>query len=152
MAGTIEAFATIPMSNAPGVFAMIDPDDVEKVAAFGKWYRSDSGYAVKKTRIKGVNISIRMHALINGTPKGWHTDHISGDRLDNRKANLRTASAAMNAWNKHSDKPHHKFLNLPKGVSFDESRDQYVATKTLRRRFNTMEEATSFVNSGVDEL
>jgi hypothetical protein len=140
------------MSNAEGVFAMIDPEDYEKVSAFGKWYRNTGGYAVKKTRIKGRNISIRMHALINNTPKGLHTDHVSGDKLDNRKINLRTVSAEMNSWNRHRDKPHHRYPNLPKGVSFDINRNQYVATKTIRRRFNGMKEAMDFVDSGVDEL
>lgn len=151
MAGTKE-FAVIPMSNVDGIFAMIDREDYEKVTKFGKWYRNDSGYAVKKTRIKGKNVSIRMHALINDTPKGWHTDHISGDKLDNRKANLRTASAEMNAWNRYKDKNHHKYPDLPKGISFDTSRAQYVATKVRRKRFNTLDEAKSFTAESENEL
>lgn len=147
-----ENFAVIPMSNAEGVYAMVDPEDYEKVSAFGKWYRNDSGYAIKKTRIKGKNFSVRMHALINDTPKGLHTDHINGDKLDNRKKNLRTVSAEMNSWNRHKDRPHHKYPDLPKGISFDISRNQYVATKTTRKRFNTLDEAKSFVAEGENEL
>lgn len=141
----------IELSNT-GNIAFVDDDDYEKVVAFGRWYETDSGYAIKKTRIKGKSVSIRMHTMINDTPKGLQTDHINGNRLDNRKANLRSASAAMNSWNRHKDKEHRVYQALPKGMSFDKSRNQYVATRTIRRRFNTMEEAAKFINSGVDEL
>ena len=77
--------------------ALVDDDDYEKVISFGNWYENDGGYAVKKTRVGGKNVSIRMHSLINDTPKGWHTDHINGERLDNRKSNLRTATAELNS-------------------------------------------------------
>lgn len=127
-------------------------DDFALVESFGSWYRNDAGYAVKKTRINGKNVSIRMHALINRTPKGWHTDHINGNKLDNRKKNLRTASASLNAWNRHKEREHLVHEDLPRGMSFDTSRDQYVATKTIRKRFDTMKEAQRFIDSGVDEL
>ena len=130
----------------------IDDDDYKLVTSFGNWYENDSGYAVKKTRVHGKNISIRMHSLINDTPKGWHTDHINGNRLDNRKDNLRAATAQLNAWNRHKERQHKVYDNLPKGMSFDKSRNQYIATKTIRRRFNTMEDAKNFIDSGVDEL
>ena len=132
--------------------ALIDDQDYEKVIAIGKWYENDSGYAVKKTRIKGKNISLRMHSYINETPKGWHTDHINGNRLDNRRENLRTASAELNAWNCHKERQHTVYDTLPKGMSFDKSRNQYVATKIIRKRFNTMKQAQNFIDQGADEL
>lgn len=135
-----------------GNYALVDDEDYDLVQSFGKWYENDGGYAIKKTKRKGKNLSIRMHILVNRTPKGLHTDHINGNRLDNTKANLRSVSAAVNSWNTHKDTDHRVYEKLPKGMSFDKSRNQYVATKTIRRRFKTMEEATKFINSGVDEL
>ena len=122
--------------------AKIDDDDYELVVSFGKWYESDGGYAIKKTRVSGKNVSIRMHTLINNTPKNLVTDHINGDRLDNRKGNLRSVTQAINAWNSNRN-PNRKY-DLPKGVSYDKSRDKYVGTRTLRRRFDTKEEAIKF--------
>lgn len=148
MAGTMK----IPLSNTVNEYALIDDEDYEKVVAFRSWYKNDSGYAVKKGLIDNKNTSIRMHVLINDTPNGWHTDHINGNRLDNRKENLRTASAAMNAWNLHKDRQHHVYPDLPKGISYDISRDQYVATRTLRKRFKTLKEAKSFVAESENEL
>jgi hypothetical protein len=146
MPGTVE----YELSN--GGSALIDAEDFEIVQSFGKWHKNDSGYAVKKTRINGQNISIRMHALINNTPKGLHTDHINGDRLDNRKENLRTVSAEMNAWNKTKMREKTVYPDLPKGISWDKSRGQYVASKLQRRRFKTIKEAKQFVMEGVNEL
>ena len=147
-----ECMKEIILSNT-GNRALVDDEDYDKVIAFGKWYENDAGYAVKKTRIKGKNVSIRMHVLINNTPrhKGYHTDHINGNRLDNRKSNLRTASAQLNAWNKKVG-TRHSVYELPKGMSYDKSRNQYVATLVVRKRFNTKEEAQQFIDKGIDEL
>ncbi|MCP4612862.1 MAG: hypothetical protein GY845_29565 [Planctomycetes bacterium] len=42
---------------------------------------------------------ISMHAYINKTPKGYHTDHKNRNTLDNRKKNLRTATCSQNMQN-----------------------------------------------------
>lgn len=145
MAGTRE-FSVIPMSNVPGVFAIIDPEDYEKVSAFGKWYRNDSGYAQKKTRIKGKNLSIRMHRVVADPPKGVEVDHISGDRLDNRKANLRVVSHAINTWNTLQNKKRKYDMGLPVGIAWDNTRGKYIATRILRKRFDNLDDAIAFQN------
>lgn len=126
-----------------GRHAIVDEEDFEKVNQLSPWYENDQGYAIKKTRRHGKNISIRMHALINHTPKGLVTDHINGNRLDNRKENLRSVGQMINAWNK-VEKDRHTKYDLPKGVTFDKTRGKYVATKTIRRRFNSLEKAIKF--------
>ena len=129
-----------------GHYALIDEEDFEKVNSFSPWYENDQGYAIKKTRRGGKNISIRMHTLINDTPKGLVTDHINGNRLDNRKENLRSVGQMINTWNVEHIGRKHEVYDLPKGVSYDKSKGQYVGTKTIRRRFDTLDEALKFVN------
>lgn len=134
-----------------GHYAIVDEEDFQKVDKFSPWYENDQGYAVKKTRVKGKNLSIRMHALVNNTPKGLVTDHINGNRLDNRKENLRSVGQMINSWNSKNIGRKHTAYNLPKGISYDKSRNKYVSTKIIRRRFDTLEEAIKF-NKESEEL
>lgn len=90
----------------------IDTDDFQKVSAY-KWYWNN-GYAY--THKKGETIA--MHRLILNTPKGKFTDHINGNRLDNRKQNLRIATYQQNLWNK-------KKFGLYKGVTWDKQMKQW---------------------------
>lgn len=41
-----------------------------------------------------------MHRIVAQTPKGKATDHINGDRLDNRKCNLRICTQSENSKNR----------------------------------------------------
>lgn len=65
-----------------------------------------------------------IHREIMGAPKGVVVDHINGDTLDNRKANLRLASHRENCRNQ---KPH-KDKRVPyKGVTYMPKRNKYWA-------------------------
>ena len=44
--------------------------------------------------------TIRMHRLINNTKSELQTDHINGNKLDNRCSNLRLATARQNSQNR----------------------------------------------------
>jgi len=50
-------------------------------------------------RIKGQGNSVSMHRLILSFPEGLVIDHINGDTLDNRKANLRIVTRKQNSRN-----------------------------------------------------
>ncbi len=41
-----------------------------------------------------------MHHLVIHVPTGMFCDHVNRNGLDNRKANLRPATAAQNMWNR----------------------------------------------------
>lgn len=86
-----------------GKFAIVDMDDFEKLNKYS--WCLDQGYAVRSKYIgmkngRGSNKRIWMHREIISIPKGKFTDHINGDRLDNRKVNLRIATRRENAMNK----------------------------------------------------
>jgi len=72
----------------------IDLEDIGKVSVF-KWHMSARGYIQTNSQNK-----LKLHRLINSTPEGLFTDHINGDKLDNRKCNLRTATRSQNGMNR----------------------------------------------------
>lgn len=134
MAGT----KRISLSNSDKT-VLVDEDDYEKVLLTSPWRLNEQGYAVKSSTSKGQRRTLRMHALINGTPDGLVTDHINGNKLDNRKSNLRSVSQQINTWNRKPTDS--RIYHLPSGISFDKTKGKYVSTKIIRKQFDTLEEA-----------
>lgn len=83
-----------------GQIVIIDAEDYERVSKL-KWWADHYGYAVARSKmVKGKFESYRMHRLILNAPKGMEVDHINGNKLDNRKSNLRLATKAENGRNR----------------------------------------------------
>lgn len=88
---------SIPLSQ--GLVSLIDEEDRDRVAQF-KWCASRSGhsnlvYAIRKESGR----KLILHRIITGALPGQVVDHINGDTLDNRKANLRLVSQGENLAN-----------------------------------------------------
>jgi len=86
-----------------GKYAIVDADDYWELAKYS-WYahKAENSYYAgrtvhmaksKKTRI------VWMHREVICVPAGLMCDHINHDGLDNRKVNLRAATAAQNRFN-----------------------------------------------------
>ena len=80
------------------MFALVDDADYAELSKH-KWCVSD-GYAVRKI---GKKVTA-MHRVILNTPVGMHSDHINGDRLDNRRCNLRVCTRTENMRNRASNR------------------------------------------------
>jgi len=83
-----------------GGVALIDDEDASRVNEH-RWHTNKDGYAITNIRYKGKRTSISMHRYIMGcVPRDKkELDHISGDKLDNRKENLRFVEHIQNTWN-----------------------------------------------------
>lgn len=86
--------------------AIVD-DDLFDYLNQWKWYYN-SGYACRKVNGKHLG----MHRVVMKTHK--MIDHINGDKLDNRKENLRPTNHSLNAMNmrKHRGKSVYKGVTL----------------------------------------
>ncbi len=116
----------IPLTK--GFVALVDDEDFERVNAF-KWHflrGRRGGYAARRGRDSHV---VLMHREILGAPDGVPVDHISGDGLDNRRANLRECSNAENARNqvKHKAWRGRPCTSQYKGVHFNRADRRWVS-------------------------
>jgi hypothetical protein len=109
--------AYVPLTQ--GYEAIIDAEDVPLVEGYN-WCVSRISKTPNRYAQRCVGISpftYMMHRVIMGVddPK-VHIDHIDGNGLDNRKVNLRFATALENQWNKGRNKNNSSGY---KGVSYN---------------------------------
>lgn len=103
-----------------GYEAMVDDVDYPILNKL-KWYFHNNGYAIRKLRT-GVT---RMHREILGlTDKKVFCDHINGNKLDNRRLNLRICSKSQNQANRRGYKNNKSGF---KGVYWDKVRGLFAS-------------------------
>jgi hypothetical protein len=135
-----------------GKFAKVDDADYDAMSAF-TWSCNSCGYAVRTIteEIWGepgkMQRTVYMHSRIIGTPLGMDTDHINGDKLDNRRSNLRICTRAENLRN--AKRPS---LGRPRGVHRQDGRwvaSVYVNGKAINLgRFPNLSDAVAARKEG----
>lgn len=79
-------------------YALVDDADLELVSQYTWWLHN--GYARTDKQVNGKRRHIFMHKLIlEELPKGMVRDHANGNRLDNRRSNLRVCTQQQNSRN-----------------------------------------------------
>jgi len=85
-----------------GRVTVVDEEDYDNLSQY-KWHYSIDGYPRRSGSLKDGELrhkSIFMHRVIMGESNNLEIDHINGDKLDNRKANLRFATRQQNIFNR----------------------------------------------------
>ena len=88
---------SIPLTR--GYTAIIDDSDYPTVSQW-KWLYVGSGYAGRFLWHDGTKSLLYLHRFLLDAQPGQRVDHISGDRMDCRRANLRLATTRQNVQNR----------------------------------------------------
>ena len=111
----------IPLTQ--GRVSIVDDENYNEISKH-RWFYGGRGYAVRNVKKdNGIYTMRRMHLIIIGETNGLEVDHINGNKLDNRRDNLRLATHAQNIYNKGSNGGSSKY----KGVSWNKEKRKWVA-------------------------
>ena len=101
--------------------AIVDDEDFNHLLSCGRWSITDNGYAFN-SKLKFMHRYLfKMH---NKNIDGKLIDHINGNKLDNRKDNLRECS---NSENLHNSKPPKTNTSGYKGVRWCKKSNRWTA-------------------------
>jgi len=106
-----DAVKTIPLGE--GVYAYVDAADYEWLSQW-QW-RQHGGYAARHVKREGKHQVIFMHREIMQPPEGKVTDHVSGNKFDNTRANLRNITLQEN---QHNTRKRAGASSIYKGVTY----------------------------------
>ncbi|MEA3380562.1 MAG: HNH endonuclease [Pseudomonadota bacterium] len=96
--------------------AIIDASDIKRVRKH-RWYMHGKGY------VQAQDVGL-LHRFILNPGQGEFVDHISKDKLDNRKSNLRIATLSENNYN---SKLHSNNTTGVTGVTYHKQSNGWVA-------------------------
>jgi hypothetical protein len=90
----------IPLSR--GLVALVDDEDFDALNAF-RWHaitagKNSSYYAARRER-GGKRVLLMHREILKPEDESLKVDHIDGDRLNNRRCNLRLATQGQNKAN-----------------------------------------------------
>ena len=92
-----------------GKYAIVDNCDWDELSRF--FWHFNGGYAATD----GMGGKIYMQKFLMRTPDKMDTDHIDGNKLNNRRCNLRICTRSQNQANQKSNRGSSRF----KGVSWE---------------------------------
>lgn len=115
----------IPLTR--GLSALVSDADYAWLSRW-KWMVVGAGYAGRFEGPKASRRLVYMHRAILNAQSGEQVDHLNGDRLDNRRDNLRLVSNTQNQQNKK--KPSHNVSGY-KGVCWHKGIGKWHARITV---------------------
>lgn len=113
--------ATIQISK--GLEVLVDDEDFPELSKW-RWFYHTMGYASRQYSQGGVRRSVLMHRQIMNPPVGMVVDHINGNKLDNRRENLRVVTQSENNFN--ARKPSRNKSGF-KGVYWEKQHNRWIA-------------------------
>lgn len=117
-----------------GIATIVDDDLFDWLSQW-KWYAQEHApgsrgrrfYVRRQANFEGRRTVFLLHRVVAGAPEGLLVDHVNGDTLDNRRANLRLATFRQNTVNAYRP---------PSATGFRGVRPPNPANGTYRFRAN----------------
>lgn len=136
-------------------WALVSEEDYERVSAL-KWSLAGRGYArAAGSRRRGEKFpTIYMHRMVLDAPPGKQVDHRNGDKLDNRRENLRLVTNSQNHAGYSSRPPGpsgHRGVYLGPGGTY-QARVMHLGKNYQKSGFPSIEEAVAWRNDKGEEL
>lgn len=133
-----------------GMKALIDDEDFAKLSTH-HWFAQEGPHTFYATRS-----GVKMHRLIMNAPQGAIVDHINGNGLDNRKANLRLCTKTLNLANMGAVRPRKtsrfKGVSRKTGVGSWVAQIQVDSKKITLGYFDDEEDAALAYNMAASDL
>jgi hypothetical protein len=115
----------ITLNGKKGGIAIVSKNDFESVKKY-QWHQNQDGYA--QGNISGV-LMLMYRYIMKVTNRDQIIDHINGNRLDNRRDNLRLTDVQLNSENKKLNK--NKKTSIYRGVFFDKKNKKFQVTTNI---------------------
>ena len=140
VAGSNPASPTTFLPLSRGLYAAIDREDAWRVAAYS-WSANavSPGRYYAQTKVKGRNLY--LHRFIINAPSNQIVDHVNGDALDCRKANLRLASASQSSVNVARRPGKTGYRGVHERMGRFQARVKFQGQTALSGYYHTTEEA-----------
>lgn len=129
---------------------LIDEEDFKFISEVARSTHLNKGYA---SVVDSEGKKQRIHRFILGNPEGKVIDHINGNKLDNRRANLRAVTVKEN--NRNLNNKYTPGRSGHKGIGYypeDKSPWRVVIRRKHKGSFATLEEAIEKANKVYEEL
>jgi hypothetical protein len=114
------------MEHSVPTGVLLDDDDLDRVLALGKWFVDEKGYVRINKQMDYKQYKIRLHRFVMGLSKldKCQVDHINGNKLDNRKQNLRLVTNQQNQMNRLPNKTN---ISGRVGVTYNKRNGTWVS-------------------------
>lgn len=125
----------ISLTNSDKI-VIVDEEDFEHLSQWNWQFFKSSGHAGRCQWINGKSKTFLLHREINKTPDHLFTDHVNGDKLDNRKKNLRNCNKSQNGMNRPKQKG--VYSSIYKGVTWCKTMNKWKARVKANRKYYSL--------------
>lgn len=113
-----------------GASTMLDDTDYDRAKDF-RWHKTTNGYVAGFVMEQGVRRRVYLHRWLLEAQPGQIVDHIDGNKLNNRRSNLRLVTRSQNQANRRHNR---NSRSRYKGVTWHKRRGMWMARIQVRGR------------------